>query len=200
MHRRHGHSRRHSDRPGECSSQEGEQWASRRWLPSGSGNIHLRRAMGCPSPFPSIFHLNDVAMKSSAPNTRVQRTRSSPSAHRSPLTRYPLGANRWYPARGASSVARSSVRLCTPRASAMRADECGEWMRAAAWRRLEIGDSPLQESARPPAQAAPSWRFGGRSGSDVESRQPVAARGRECGWRAETWRVNPAVAERLTRA
>ena len=26
------------------------------------------------------------------PNTRVQRTRSSPSAHRSPLTRYPLGA------------------------------------------------------------------------------------------------------------
>jgi hypothetical protein len=25
------------------------------------------------------------------PNRRVQRTRSSPSAHRSPLTRYPLG-------------------------------------------------------------------------------------------------------------
>src|SRR5262245_31085114 len=25
------------------------------------------------------------------PNTRVRRTRSSPSAHRSPLTRYPLG-------------------------------------------------------------------------------------------------------------
>ena len=26
------------------------------------------------------------------PNRRVQRTRSSPSAHRSPLTRYPLGS------------------------------------------------------------------------------------------------------------
>ena len=32
------------------------------------------------------------------PNTRVQRTRSSPSAHRSPLTRYPLGARRSRPA------------------------------------------------------------------------------------------------------
>ena len=28
------------------------------------------------------------------PNMRVQRTRSSPSAHRSPLTRYPLGATK----------------------------------------------------------------------------------------------------------
>ena len=28
------------------------------------------------------------------PNTRVQRTRSSPSAHRSPLTRSPLGRSR----------------------------------------------------------------------------------------------------------
>ena len=30
-------------------------------------------------------------MKGVRPNTRVQRTRSSPSAHRSPLTRHPLG-------------------------------------------------------------------------------------------------------------
>ena len=30
-------------------------------------------------------------MTATPPNTRVQRTRSSPSAHRSPLTRCPLG-------------------------------------------------------------------------------------------------------------
>src|SRR5215831_2113655 len=33
-------------------------------------------------------------MISRPPNTRVQRTRSSPSALRSPLTRHPLGARR----------------------------------------------------------------------------------------------------------
>jgi hypothetical protein len=104
------------------------------------------------------------------PNTRVQRTRSSPSARHEPLTRCPLGANRWYPARGAASVAGSRVRLCTPRASAMRADEGGEWGRAAVGRELEVGNSTLQESARPPAQSAPLWRAPGDGENNPKSR------------------------------
>src|SRR5262245_22595923 len=41
-------------------------------------------------------------LRPAPPNTRVQRTRSSPSAPTSPLTRYPLGARRWFAAAVAS--------------------------------------------------------------------------------------------------
>ena len=121
------------------------------------------------------------------PNTRVQRTRSSPSAPHSPLTRCPLGANRWYPARGKSSVLGSRARLCTPRASAMRADECGEWARAAVWQGLERGDSTLQKSARPPAQAA-------SAGALVPSRRAKQNRASRRSTRSRPWRVGGVVA------
>jgi len=44
---------------------------------------HLERRAG--------FELSPSQIPPPPPNTRVQRTRSSPSALRSPLTRYPLG-------------------------------------------------------------------------------------------------------------
>jgi len=128
------------------------------------------------------------------PNTRVQRTRSSPSAHRSPLTRYPLGAmhdirrpaRRLIESPSVTAVRdRGMVRggrfrleegggigteCCAPGASAMRADERGRSRRAAAWRLDELGDSTLKESARPPAESAPLWRASGEGESSPKSR------------------------------
>jgi hypothetical protein len=63
-----------------------------------------------------------------APNTRVQRTRSSPSAPRSPLTRHPLGGRRGemrapesrLPAQGFSSLAVRRGRQRNGRTRAVR--------------------------------------------------------------------------------
>jgi len=135
-----------------------------------------------------------------APNMRVQRTRSSPSALRSPLTRHPLGATDGIgraarrlveaPSVAASGAGRMvrGVRFrmvergvigkefCAPRASAMRADERGEGAES------QLGGSSrsatLQESARPPAESAPLWRARGGI-EDNPNRAPAGAtRGR----------------------
>ena len=88
------------------------------------------------------------------PNTRVQRTRSSPSAPHSPLTRHPLGATDGI-RRAAQGERGGSPRTCDCSAHLRDAGR-RSWRggRAAVGRLLELGNSTLQESARPPAQAA----------------------------------------------
>ncbi len=58
---------------------------SHAWNAGKTGGTSSGRSLSMP--------LNPATV-SPAPNMRVQRTRSSPSAHRSPLTRYPLGRRR----------------------------------------------------------------------------------------------------------
>jgi hypothetical protein len=159
------------------------------------------------------------------PNPRVQRTRVARCARPgSPLTRHPLGAcltldgprraglssrprlrpvawSAWCVAEGSGwESSATSEELRAPRACAMRADERGGRGRAAGWLVLALGNSTLNVSARPPAQSAPTGARAARARALRIARQPahpaVTAWSDSEAW----WRVNPTVAERLTRA
>ena len=89
---------------------------------------------------------------------------------------------------------------CAPSACAMRADERGVRSRAAVRLGKGSGHQTADESARPPAESAPIWRASGQR-EDNSNRAPAgASRGRGLGESEASWRVNPTVAGRLTRA
>jgi hypothetical protein len=116
------------------------------------------------------------------PNPRVQRTRSSPSARHSPLTRHPLGAIARQTAAGAPSRKLcAGSRFAVPVASRMVAVEGARQRRRCSARRPPAGCGPTTSapetgrsvsrarswhqttclSARPPSQSASVWRAGG---------------------------------------
>ena len=91
MHRRHGHSRRHPDRPESAQVRRGSNGHRGVGCGSAVAIFTCNARWGARRRSHQYWHLDDVAMKFRRPNTRVQRARSLPSALRSPLMRWPLG-------------------------------------------------------------------------------------------------------------